>query len=116
MRDEKHIVLLLTCGTVFIELRRDCLLTDACDRSFKFTDTTVFEYLTTCSNDMLNDIPLKYRSFVTRIFSRIRKPTFWLSYITHFSAAIIVSILRRNLTYEQYQNKSHKNTYLIKNI
>ena len=44
-RDEEHIVLLLTCGTVFIELWRDCLLTDACDRSFKFTDIWIYDDL-----------------------------------------------------------------------
>ena len=30
----KHIVLLFTCGTVVIELWRECLLKDACDRLY----------------------------------------------------------------------------------
>ena len=68
---------------------------------------------------MLNDITSDCRSVVTTIFSHIIKKTNSLViYITHFSAAIIiVSILRKNLPYDMINiNKSHENTYLIKNI
>ena len=33
---KKHIVLLFICGTVFIELGRECLLTDAYDMLYNF--------------------------------------------------------------------------------
>ena len=64
-----------------------------------------------CRNDTLNYITSNYRSVVTRILSRIIKKTnFLVIYITHFSTAIIIVSILINI------NKSHENTYLIKNI
>ena len=44
----KHIVLLFTCGTVFIELWRECLLKDACDRLYIYIYIYIY-YSVRCS-------------------------------------------------------------------